>query len=601
MEEQILIPFSRPFVPNSPLVDENLSIFAGHNKSINRVVRSLSSSPQSHHIITGYHGAGKTSFVQRVIPEWYNFLISQDVKALIFYLKLSKFQPSEQIAKKLIGNVYFNHKDDFSSNEELIELLKSSHVRSQADTVKEVKTDKKMKRKENDLALFPISKLKFSISRKGSEEEKQSLEITHCKYTIDSALDDFEKAMHLLTRPSKEKPNFIQKIFKKQECVRSCHVLIVIDHIDNLSNIQELSDLFDIPNVSFIIIGNIELQENIEKSKSESTSDILEKFQIEYIPCQWDQAEKFLSTVISKKSMSVELYNNYRDYLNFYSKGLPRHFFSGIYKHTKKDSNNIFCLSLDESDIKEVELYAKLHQILWNNRKKILGKRIDNVEYFSFDRSLRSIYLLTDRLFHIPNFTFEEVEKIFHLFPDSKVHRNSKKVINTLFEILINEGLLNVNENGYRLSDKTLEDLNSIPNWLKDGFMDENIFSIDFDTQLLSINDRPFSWKNPEPLLEYPVELLSTIIQNHNISIIENPDVFRGLLKDYYQGKYKREFTILMRSVEEKVPQDLLLNKGSIPAPVLSGQFIQKLDNCGFTHNLSIWAVQAWVKVLGIP
>ena len=105
--------------------------------------------------------------------------------------------------------------------------------------------------------------------------------------------------------------------------------------------------------------------------------------------------------------------------------------------------------------------------------------------------------------------------------------------------------------------------------------------------------------KNVVPFSE-PTEILCALIKKQGISVFNNSPTFNGLLKDYYKGEYKAEFTILTKSIEENIPQDLLSRKDKIPLSVLSGQLAQKLENCGFSHELSAWAVNAWIKALGL-
>jgi superkiller protein 3 len=80
-------------------------------------------------------------------------------------------------------------------------------------------------------------------------------------------------------------------------------------------------------------------------------------------------------------------------------------------------------------------------------------------------------------------------------------------------------------------------------------------------------------------LNEKPIEILCTIIRNHGISSIDNKDAFNGILRDYYKGEYKRETIILA---------------------VLSAQLAQRLDDCGFSQELAVWAVYAWARALGV-
>jgi hypothetical protein len=600
MENPISIPFLNPLFPKSALTDKNSLLFVGHNNSIDRVVRGLCSSSESHYIVTGYPGSGKTSFVSRVIVDWRKQLLtSQGISQTpVIKLDLSKSQTADKIIIKLIGKLYFNSiNDSIIPNEQLIELLHLSHIRSQAQVVTQNKSDKIVKKNEHGLKISPqISRFKFSKS--DLEEEKQSFEIIHRLYDIDSAINDLEKAIYLLTKPETNRPNFFQKILGKKEIINDIRLLIIIDYIDDLPSLQDLSDLFSIPNVSFIVIGSVKLYEELIEEKSKR--DILDDFEIEYIPCQWNQAEKFLSNIISEKSMNSELYNNYKHYLNFFSQGLPRRIISGIDKHTKRDNNNIFCLQLTDSDIEEVKLYSKLHQILWNNRKKILGTGFDR-KVFSRDKLLRGIYYLTAQLFQSKNFTFNDAEKKFSEISYSINIHDHKNILKKLLNVLVEEKLLIQNNYRFQLSEETLCNVENIDDWFKEEADNKNSSDTNFevDFQLVSQTIRPISPQIPEFNAEKPVEILRTIIQKYNTSIIYNSSLFNALLKDYCKGDHKGEVNVLNYSIGKNIPQDILLNKNNIPLSILSDQLIQRLIEDEFIKNdLAVWAVNAWIDVL---
>ena len=95
-------------------------------------------------------------------------------------------------------------------------------------------------------------------------------------------------------------------------------------------------------------------------------------------------------------------------------------------------------------------------------------------------------------------------------------------------------------------------------------------------------------------------EILCLIIKNQTVSSISNQSAFTGIIKDYYKGEYKREVTVLVKSIEENIPQDLLAKKDKIPFSVLFAQCVQRLEDCGFSKEMSIWAVHAWARALGI-
>lgn len=76
---------------------------------------------------------------------------------------------------------------------------------------------------------------------------------------------------------------------------------------------------------------------------------------------------------------------------------------------------------------------------------------------------------------------------------------------------------------------------------------------------------------------------------------------FEGLLKDFYQGNYRKESAVLSNCVREGVPDALAAAKGGIPYAVVSAPLARRLaDNWGTTEELAQWAVDSWALALGI-
>lgn len=76
---------------------------------------------------------------------------------------------------------------------------------------------------------------------------------------------------------------------------------------------------------------------------------------------------------------------------------------------------------------------------------------------------------------------------------------------------------------------------------------------------------------------------------------------FEGLLKDFYQGNFRKESAVLSNCVREGVPDALASVKGGIPYAVASAPLTRKLvDNWGTTEELAQWAVDSWALALGI-
>lgn len=97
-----------------------------------------------------------------------------------------------------------------------------------------------------------------------------------------------------------------------------------------------------------------------------------------------------------------------------------------------------------------------------------------------------------------------------------------------------------------------------------------------------------------------PRELFLEAVRSH-------PDVradakrFESLLKDYYQGNYRKESAVLSNCVREGVPDTLASVKGGAPYAVASAPVVRRLvDNWGTTEEIARWAVDSWAIALDI-
>jgi len=93
---------------------------------------------------------------------------------------------------------------------------------------------------------------------------------------------------------------------------------------------------------------------------------------------------------------------------------------------------------------------------------------------------------------------------------------------------------------------------------------------------------------------------LKLVIRDHGTKILDTPQIFQGLLKDYYRGEFKKETRVLLTCLEERIPADLIGKKGNIPFSTQSDQLIRRLEDNGFSKDLSRWAVYSWAEVFEI-
>jgi len=505
---------------------------------VNRVVRGLLASPDAHYLITGYPGVGKTSFVSRVIVGWRQLCLQRGIsRALIFNLQLAKSESPEQVVKRLIGKVYFGSLDgQYSPEKQLAERLQLSFVQAHSKTLKETQ-DETAKKEKGGEANVDFAKLGtifgagFKIGRKRSKESHRSIEVER-EYNLSAAIGDFEAVVHLLTKPEFLKlgrhwPFWPFKTYETQ--TREQRILFVFDQIEDIESLEALSPLFDLPRSSFIVLGGVKLKEQVASAK-EKGLQVLDSFQEEYLQCQWNEAEKILSLLVSQDQMSARHFAEYRDYLNFSAQGLPRRLFAAIDRHTTLIDDS-FYLRLTEADLLRARLASRLHRVIWKNRKRILGDYIDSVQYFLRDRALRGTYHLADRIFRTAQFTFNDADTVVTQMSDAIVHSERKKVLRNLLSTFVDEGLIVNDGNNYRLADSVLKWVQRIPDWLKDGFVDARTFLADFtrveypseSTGVVRV--KPPAWREepkqsitPEPFRHTPIsELVATHLERYTI------------------------------------------------------------------------------------
>ncbi|HEX8175652.1 MAG TPA: right-handed parallel beta-helix repeat-containing protein [Pyrinomonadaceae bacterium] len=97
-----------------------------------------------------------------------------------------------------------------------------------------------------------------------------------------------------------------------------------------------------------------------------------------------------------------------------------------------------------------------------------------------------------------------------------------------------------------------------------------------------------------------PREKLREIIARHGRALLEDPRRCEGLLRDYC-GQYRREVSVLVMALEERVPIDLLSAPANAPREVLLARLAARLcDHLALAEPAAKWAVASWAFALGL-
>lgn len=104
-----------------------------------------------------------------------------------------------------------------------------------------------------------------------------------------------------------------------------------------------------------------------------------------------------------------------------------------------------------------------------------------------------------------------------------------------------------------------------------------------------------------------PLANLCGVINKYGVSILDDPTKVEALLKDMSEGSYTSERDVLMNALQENIPQELLKSQQRINLRNTSTRYKNRLrfrkrliENYRIPEDLAQWAVESWVKALGI-
>jgi parallel beta-helix repeat protein len=99
---------------------------------------------------------------------------------------------------------------------------------------------------------------------------------------------------------------------------------------------------------------------------------------------------------------------------------------------------------------------------------------------------------------------------------------------------------------------------------------------------------------------DLPRQKLCEIIATYGRSICDDPRRCEGLLRDFC-GEYKREVSVLVQALKERVAIDLLTSSDGVPREVLLARLMKRLlDNLALAEDAARWAVESWAVALGV-
>lgn len=455
--------------PYSPELKDSFLI--EDNEPVNRLVRELNIAHPSTFLVSGYRGAGKTSFINQVIE-----VIGNDT--IHVNLSLAKFDGYSTLVKKLVRQLHLSFENSSRKDENVLKEVRDklkllydrtfhdvihtqkNSFKNETNSSSEISFDLKklipflfvgasgsitafdlLKHELASYGLFLISLIWVFISSWQFKKKKTNTD-SHVEESARKTLYDDEIAEHYLFNILKE---------LKQLGVKT---LIVFDELDKIQPpeavntiINELKSLLLSGNSNFIVIAGQGLYYQFEKSQTADDSILSSLFsKTIHIPfLKYTSLKKYCLELVDDETVKKnELFNNYFDTLILHSARIPRRLSNLIRSKLIWDSEKPY-LMIEDSQKEIYSLEARLLKVTTKVLDSELPKITKNLVKQDFFISQIHLWIFKIKTLKPFQFNIGEVVKQESYkeqeYPTSYINE-LHSLCRLLFERLIDEGVL---------------------------------------------------------------------------------------------------------------------------------------------------------------
>jgi len=103
----------------------------------------------------------------------------------------------------------------------------------------------------------------------------------------------------------------------------------------------------------------------------------------------------------------------------------------------------------------------------------------------------------------------------------------------------------------------------------------------------------------PEESRLHTLASLCGVMNVAGVSILDDPEKVSALLKEYSQGEYENERTVLILALKDKIPQELLKSHKGFTLVNTTVRLRKRfMENHTIAEELASWAIETWAKAL---
>jgi serine/threonine protein kinase len=451
--------------------------FIGREAELHELIQRIILSSGGAFLITGYRGVGKTSFVNRAIWE---------VKQHLPWLR-STLGPVE------ILDIHLNLARAFTAAELMFYLIRSMRSR-----LIELGFYGNLDRKTKEALEFAAQRTSMNIARKSGQSRESGLNLSDVaiglnvlggstKFSIFSkktasegldisflAYDDKSAEHDILTLSRQLSQGFSAKVNLFRRCIHVVRrtspprtrliIIYVFDELDKLEDLdnpdtvatidmvlKSLKNLFTSSGISFIFIAGKDLQEKWaqETSKGDSVYESVFAYH-KYLAAMWAEADLICDSLVqfddaNKDDATSTLYHDFKKYLAFIGRGIPRRILRGFNRFVIWDGRSPF-LSFAPSELRYIRFYARLQEVIEAEVENLLADNSARERNEVRDKYLLGIYYLLDWILNQGGRTFSDkdlsaaAKKLSHKIAPSVSQED--ELLQKLVEILVRHNYL---------------------------------------------------------------------------------------------------------------------------------------------------------------
>ncbi|MDX1696291.1 MAG: protein kinase [Ketobacteraceae bacterium] len=358
-------------------------------------------------LITGYRGVGKTTFVHDVLTRLEHTL---------------NIQQSRGRKTPELLDVYLNIARPLSGVELMHFILRQLHNRL-ADLRLLGQLPRPLRAQLRLAFLRTSAMLALSSSREAEASlslEKwlsfsskltsgTSRDINYLAYDERSAENDLIALAQQLVRGFR--PDGWQRLLHPFAARKQLKLLFVFDELDKIEEssgnessltdiLHSLKTLFTTSGISFIFVAGRALHERWQQDVQRGDSVYESVFsESRYLPAVWDQVDHICDPFLADRHLLSEydrqLYNDFKRYLAYTGRGIPRRILRGFYERVRWDGFHA-TLSLSEKDRRQMRFHAELYQLLTREEEKILGEQSRELRPDWLDKQRLGLYYILD-------------------------------------------------------------------------------------------------------------------------------------------------------------------------------------------------------------